>query len=205
MTKLWASLAALAVIAVVGGTAWSVLNRGSDPFASCRQSQIAGGADTIGGPFELVDQTGKTVTDKDVITKPTLVYFGYTFCADVCPVDNARNAEVTDILEERGIDVTPVFITVDPKRDTTQVMADYVANMHPRMIGLTGSAYQIAAATRAYKVYFKANEGDPDFYLVDHTTFTYLMLPGRGFADFYRREATPDQMAESVSCFVGAA
>ncbi len=160
----------------------------------CRSGQVAGG--TIGGPFTLVDETGKTVTDKDVLTKPSLVYFGYTFCPDVCPFDNARNAEAVDILEESGIDVTPVFISVDPKRDTPEILADFTNNLHPKMIGLTGTEEQVKAASLAYKTYFKMQEAEDEFYLVDHSTFTYLMLPGTGFAEFYKRDVTRGRNGE---------
>lgn len=203
MIKLYAGAAVAAVAALVGGSAyWVYSNQSSDPYAQCRGGQVAGGA--IGGPFTLINQYRETVTDADVITKPSLVYFGYTFCPDVCPLDNARNAEAIDILEEMGIDATPVFISIDPKRDTTEVMAEYAEIMHPKMIALTGSEEQVKAASMAYKTYFKAQPAEDEFYLVDHSTFTYLMLPGTGFAEFFKREVTPDQMAASVACFVGA-
>lgn len=203
-TKFYASLAVVAVAALLGGSAWWVMsNRANDPFAECRGGQVAGG--DIGGPFTLVDETGATVTDADVLTKPTLVYFGYTFCPDVCPLDNARNAEAVDILEERGYDVTPVFISIDPQRDTPEVLADFTDNLHPRMIGMTGTPEQVKAASLAYKTYFKVQDPEEEFYLIDHSTFTYLMLPGIGFADFFKREATPEEMADRVGCFVDAA
>lgn len=203
MIKLYAGAAVAVVAALVGGTAYKVFSdRSSDPFAQCRAGQVAGGA--IGGPFTLVNQKGETVTDADVITKPSLVYFGYTFCPDVCPLDNTRNAEAVDILEEMGIDATPVFITIDPKRDTTEVMAEYAEIMHPKMIALTGTEEQVKAASLAYKTYFKAQPAEDEYYLVDHSTFTYLMLPGTGFAEFFKREVTPDEMAASVACFVAA-
>jgi protein SCO1 len=206
MTRLFARAAILAVFALLAVSVWATYSsRNADPFAKCRSSQIAGGAGSIGGPFTLVDQTGKTVTDADVITGPTLVYFGYTFCPDVCPLDMARNAEAVDILEERGVDVTPVFISVDPRRDTPEQLAAFAENLHPRMIALGGSEEQVRAAANAYKVYFNSNEGDPESYLVDHSTFTYLMLPKIGFVDFFKREATPDEIADKVSCFAGAA
>jgi protein SCO1/2 len=187
-------------------TGWYVLTQGSgDRFAHCRQSQVSGGAGSIGGPFTLTDQNGNTVTQADVITGPTLLYFGYTFCPDVCPLDNARNAEATDILEERGIGVTPVFISVDPARDTPDVLQSYTENLHPRMIGLTGSEDQIRAATEAYKAYFRIQPASDEFYLVDHSTFTYLVLPEVGFVEFFRREATADEMADRIACFVDAA
>ncbi len=206
MTKYTAVLAGLVVVAGLGLTGWYVLTQGSgDRFADCRQSQVSGGAGSIGGPFTLTDQDGNTVTQADVITGPTLLYFGYTFCPDVCPLDNARNAEATDILEERGIDVTPVFISVDPDRDTPDVLQSYTENLHPRMIGLTGSEDQIRAATGAYKAYFKIQPAADEFYLVDHSTFTYLVLPEAGFVEFFRRETTADEMADRIACFVDAA
>ncbi len=203
MTRLFAGTAAVVVVGLLAGTAWYVLGlRQDDPFASCRGGQVAGGAGAIGGPFTLVDQTGATVTDKDVFTRPSLVYFGYTFCPDVCPLDNARNAEAVDVLEERGLEVTPVFISIDPKRDTPEVMAQFAEAMHPRMIALTGSEDQVKAASQAYKTYFKVQDPTEEYYLIDHTTFTYLVLPDIGFVDFFRREETPDQMADRVACFL---
>jgi protein SCO1/2 len=201
MTKTYAMLAAVTVAGLLGGSALFIwLQKSGDTFAECRGGQVGGGQ--IGGPFTLVDTTGHTVTDEDVLTKPSLVYFGYTFCPDVCPLDAARNSEAVDILEERGFDVTPVFISIDPARDTPEALGDFVHNVHPKMIGLTGSEDQVKAASQAYKTYFKKQDGDEDYYLVDHSTFTYLMLPKIGFADFFRREDTADQMADRVQCFL---
>ncbi|MBU2358146.1 MAG: SCO family protein, partial [Alphaproteobacteria bacterium] len=124
MTRLIALLAGLATVAVVGVTYLVTLGRGD--VAQCFNGAVAGGA--IGGPFTLVNGAGQTVTDADVITEPTLVYFGYSFCPDVCPIDNARNAAAVDILADEGYSATPVFITIDPARDTPEVMQDYVKN-----------------------------------------------------------------------------
>ena len=201
MLRIYA-LAAVAVIAAMIGGLWFATKPASDPddqFASCRASQVAGG--DIGGPFELLNAQGETVTEQDVITEPTLIYFGYTFCPDVCPLDTARNAEAVDMLEEKGVSATPVFITIDPKRDTPEVVGDYAYNMHEKMIGLTGSPEQIKAASQTYKTYYKEQPGDEDYYLVDHSTFTYLVLPTHGFVDFFRREATVDQIAQTVQCY----
>lgn len=203
MTKLYALAAAAVAAAFLGAMSWKAFfNRPDDVFADCRQGQIAGG--DIGGPFTLVDTKGQTVTDKDVISKPTLVYFGYTFCPDVCPFDMSRNVEAVDKLDAMGIDVTPVFISIDPERDTPDALADYEFNMHPKLVALTGSADQVKAASQAYKTFYSKRETGDEFYLMDHSTFTYLMLPGEGFVDFFRREITSDQMAESVACFVQA-
>lgn len=206
MTKALAILAAIIAAAALGGMAgYAFLGRGSgdDIFAQCRQGQT-GGAE-IGGPFTLVDKDGRTVTDADVITGPTLVYFGYTFCPDVCPLDMAQNAEALDILEEQGQSVGLVFITVDPGRDTPQVVGEFAANLHPRAVGLTGSDDQIAAAARAYRAYYKKQDGDPEYYLVDHTAFTYLMMPGHGFVDFLKHNVSGPDRAATVSCFLDAA
>lgn len=203
MTKLFAQAAAVAVAALLGWSAYKIwASRSADVYADCRDGQVAGG--DIGGPITLVDQTGREVTDAEVLAKPSLVYFGYTFCTDVCPLDVARNTEAVDILEERGFDVTPIFISIDPKRDTPQVLADYAQNLHPKLVALTGSEDQVKAASQAYKTYFKAQDSGDDFYVVDHTTMTYLMLPGSGFAEFFTREVTADKMAETVACFLGA-
>ncbi|HSF63422.1 MAG TPA: SCO family protein [Paracoccaceae bacterium] len=203
MTRMTAVLAVGVAAAGLGWTGWQVWStRSADPFAQCRGGQVAGGS--IGGPFTLVDEAGATVTDKDVIKGPTLIYFGYTFCPDVCPLDAARNAEAVDILEEMGVEVTPVFISVDPKRDTPEVMAEFTDYMHPRMLGLTGSEEQVKAASQAYRTYYKVQDPTEEYYLVDHSTFTYFVLPEVGFVDFFKRESTPDEMAQRVACFVAA-
>jgi protein SCO1/2 len=203
MTKLYASVALVGVAAFLGASAWYVLsNSPDDEFIECRQGQVAGG--DIGGPFTLVNTKGQTVTDKEVLTKPSLVYFGYTFCPDVCPMDMARNVEAVDLLAEKGIEVTPVFISIDPARDTPDALADYATNMHPNLVALTGSDEQVRLASQAYKTFYQRQDTGDEYYLMDHSTFTYLVLPDKGFVDFFRREVTSEQMAESVACFVQA-
>lgn len=165
------TVAAVALLA--GGALW--LNRGNgsdDQFAQCRSGVVSGGAGALGGAFELTDETGARVTDKQVFTKPSLLYFGYTFCPDVCPLDSARNAEAVDLLAEQGIDAQAVFITVDPKRDTPQVVADFTDNLHETMIGLTGTAEELDAVNKQWKNYYKVNDDGTDYYLVDHATNT---------------------------------
>jgi len=200
--------AAAAAVVVVGGT-WvytSVLSKDdNDRFAQCRASAVAGGAGQIGGPFTLVDENGVTVTDQDVLgEKPSLIYFGYTYCPDVCPLDNARNAEAIAILDERGYDVQPVFISIDPERDTPELLKEFTDYLHPRMLGLTGTTEQVAAASKAYRTYFRKQEGDPEYYLMDHSTFSYLTLPGEGFVEFFRRDTSAEDLADKMACFVDA-
>lgn len=203
MTRIYAIISAVFLVGLVGGV-WAVTSsrKGADQFASCRSSQIAGGSSQIGGPFELVNSKGETVTDKDVITEPSLIYFGYTFCPDICPLDTARNAEAVDLLQTQGQSVTPVFISIDPARDTPEVVGDFAFNLHERMIGLTGSPEQIKAASTAFKTYYKAHPADDEYYLVDHSTFSYLVLPEHGFVEFFRRDISAEDMAEKIGCFL---
>lgn len=207
MFRIYSMIAAGLVAALLGGLAYMMfMGPGESGFAQCRNTQIAGGAGSIGGPFELVDHTGRTVTDATLLTRPTLIYFGYAFCPDVCPLDANRNALATDILAGRGYDLQPVFISVDPRRDTPEVLAEFVAFMHPEMIGLTGTAEQVRTAARAYRAYYAIHDQDDDeFYLIDHSTFSYLLLPGHGFVEVFRRDLSPEALAEQIACFLDAA
>ena len=196
MSRTLVIIAAGGVAALIGGTLAATMREAP----SCAGGAIAGG--TFGGPFELVDETGRTVTDQDVITEPTIIYFGYTFCPDVCPIDSARNATAVDILDERGISAPPIFITIDPERDTVEIVRDYSDNFHPKMIGLTGNDAQIREAARAYRVVFSRADDDPEYYLMNHSVFSYLVTPEDGFVDFFRRETGPEEIADRVACHV---
>lgn len=204
MTPRTAAITA-SVVALIGlGAGWWAVNRSAakpDVFAECRQSVVSG-AGNLGGAFTLVDENGATVTDKDVFTKPTLLYFGYTFCPDVCPTDTARNAEAVDLLDKMGVEVTPVFISVDAGRDTPQTVKEFTDLLHPRMLGLTGTEEQIAVASKAFRTYYKVQNPQDEYYLIDHSTQTYLILPKTGFAEFFNRDTTPQEMADRVACFV---
>lgn len=206
MKPITAILAPLGIVVIAGGAWWLLRPTDTDPFAACRTTEIGTGVASIGGPFTLVDETGATVTDAEVFTKPTLLYFGYTFCPDVCPMDSARNADALDLLQEQGYDAQAAFISIDPERDTPERVAEFTDLLHDDMIGLTGSMEQVKTASQAYKTYFRKEEdGDPEYYLVDHSTFTYLVLPEHGFVEFFRRDDTPEAMAEKTSCFIDAA
>ncbi|MEM7470287.1 MAG: SCO family protein [Pseudomonadota bacterium] len=195
--------AGLLVAMLAGLFAYTALNAPvEERFAQCSQGAVAGG--DIGGPFELVSGSGDTVTDTDVITEPSLIYFGYTYCPDVCPLDVYRNGEAVDALAQRGVSATPVFISIDPERDTPDVVAEFADVMHPKMVGLTGTPEQVKAASQAYRTFYRRQAGGGDDYLVDHSTFTYLVLPEHGFVDFFRRDALPEAMAETVACYANA-
>ena len=199
MSRLYAGLAAAALAVLVGGTAvWTTLR--SDQ--NCGGNAIAGGNAAIGGAFELVDGAGQILRDTDVIDGPTLVYFGYTFCPDVCPFDMARNALAVDLLKEEGYEVKLAFITVDPERDTPEIVGEYAAAMHPDAIGLTGTPEQVRTAARAYKVYYAKGAGSDDSYLMDHSAFTYLMFPETGLATYFGRQVPAEEMAAETACHI---
>jgi len=172
-----------------------------DRFAECRMSKAIGGSN-IGGEFELINQDGQTVTSKDIFNEPAILYFGYTFCPDICPLDVYRNAEAVNLLKENGISATPVFVSIDPERDTPEVIGDFVKYHHPKMIGLTGSKDQIDHMSKLYKTYYRAQTSNDDLYLVDHSTLTYLILPEYGFVEFFRRDKSADEIASISACFI---
>ena len=150
------------------------------PAAPPQQAPLAGAK--IGGPFTLVDQDGRTVTDRDFAGRYRIMYFGYTFCPDVCPTDAAAIGKGLAMLDRSDPDlakrIVPIFVSVDPARDTPAVLKGFVANFHPRMVGLTGTPAQIAAISKAYGVFAGKGEAQPGGgYLVNHSRTTYLMDP----------------------------
>lgn len=196
-------VAALALL--VAGGAYLATRGAGETLPGCGGSTVVGGMDAFGTDFVLTRQDGLRVTADEVFDKPTLLYFGYTSCPDVCPMDNARNAEAAALLAERGKDVQTVFITVDPRRDTPEVLADFTSLFSADMIGLTGSEAEIAAVNKGWRNYYKAQDAEGgDYYLVDHMTNTYLVLPGNRTVDFFTRDTPPELMAERVACFVDA-
>ena len=135
----------------------------------------------IGGPFTLIDHNGKIVKSSDYEGKILIVYFGYTFCPDVCPTDLQKISLGLDMLERNKLETShfqPIFISIDPERDTVEVMNEYVENFHPSLIGLTGTTEQIKAAAKNYKVYYqKAANSEDDYYLMDHSSIIYVIGP----------------------------
>lgn len=186
------AVALLGIIAVVG---WF------DPFGKPREATSAAqGTAAIGGPFTLVDQNGRTVSDADFRGRYMLIYFGYAYCPDICPTSLARNAAALDLLGSQAAKIQPMLITVDPGRDTPELLKTYAAAFHPRLIALTGTPEQIAAAAKAYRVYYAKVEEQrgADAYLIDHSGFTYLMGPDGRFLQFFRHDLSPELMAERL-------
>jgi cytochrome oxidase Cu insertion factor (SCO1/SenC/PrrC family) len=153
----------------------------------------------IGGPFTLIDQNGKTRTDEDFRGKLLLVFFGYTTCPDICPTELMQVGLAVDKLGTAGDQVQPLFISVDPDRDTPEVLAPYVAQFHPRLIGLTGTVEQIRAVADSYKAYYaKYQPPDGAVYLIDHTGFVYLMGRSGEYLGFFPPGTSADRMVEII-------
>jgi cytochrome oxidase Cu insertion factor (SCO1/SenC/PrrC family) len=154
----------------------------------------------VGGPFALTDQTGKRVTDKDFRGRYTLVFFGFTYCPDVCPSALQVVAGALDKLGAKGRQITPVFVTVDPERDSPAQLATYLKSFHPRLVGLTGSSADIEAVTKAYRVYVKkvTDAKSSAGYSFDHSAIIYLMGPDGAYLTHFTHATSVDAMAERL-------
>ncbi len=169
-----AVLGLLVAVLLIGGAAALLLT------GHARES-----ASGIGGPFTLVDGDDKPVTDQDFRGKFMLVYFGYSFCPDVCPTTLNEIADAMDRLGPTAARVQPIFITVDPRRDTPAVIKQYAANFSPRLLGLTGTPEQIAKVAKEYRVYYAEHRTGPgpNDYSMDHSSILYLMGPDGQFIE----------------------
>jgi protein SCO1/2 len=153
----------------------------------------------IGGPFTLTDTTGKTVTDATYRGRWMLVYFGYTYCPDVCPTELQAVAAGMDQLGPLAAKVAPIFITVDPERDTPATMAEYVKLFDDRLIGLSGTPEQIAAVARAYRVYYaKVTTKESSAYLMNHSSFLYLMGPDGQLRQLFKQGTSGTDIADAI-------
>ena len=153
----------------------------------------------IGGPFSLINQDGKPVTDADYHGKFLLVYFGYTYCPDLCPTGLQSIAKALDQLGKDASKVQPLYITVDPARDTPSKLKPYVESFHPQIVGLTGSAAQIAAVAKAYQVYYKKGEQvDEHDYVMDHSSLIYLMDTNGKFVATFPEDVDPAALTSAV-------
>jgi protein SCO1/2 len=160
---------------------------------------------SIGGPFTLEDGAGKAVTDRDFRGKYMLVYFGYTFCPDVCPTTLNAVADAMDKLGIASSHIQPVFITVDPKRDTPAVVKQYAAAFGPAILGLTGTPDQIAQAAKEYRVYYAEHRTGPgpNDYAMDHSSVLYLMGPDGAFIAPVRADQSGDEIAANLKKLMG--
>ena len=213
----WITLALIVLLLVGGGTIW-LAQSGKSPLAAALVRQTAalvgvtptrtaaggvvlpGGA-PLGGPFHLIDDQGGSVTDQTYRGQWMLLYFGYTFCPDVCPTELQTIATALHLLGARGKPIVPLFVTIDPARDTPAVLARYVKLFSPRLVGLTGSSKQIAGIARDYRVYYAKVPQTNGPYLMDHSSFIYLMGPHGHFRAFF----PPGTSAADLSRQIGSA
>jgi protein SCO1/2 len=190
-SALFCGVLILALLAVLGWHWWS----GALP--------TSGDTALIKAEFRLVDQHGQTRTSAEFHGRFMLVFFGFTHCPDICPVELQTMTTALDQLGAAADKVTPVFITVDPARDTPQVMGEFVANFHPRLVALTGSEAEVGAVARHFRVYYaKATGGtassDPNDYIMDHTAIVYLIGPDGGYLSHFEPGTSVDEMAAAL-------
>ncbi len=190
--------ATAAVLLAVAGAGAYILMSPTRDYTSPALLNASGSS--IGGPFELTTHQGIRVTDGEVIDGPTLMYFGYTFCPDVCPIDAQVMADAAIQLADQGIDVQTVFVTIDPERDTPEAMSYFVESLHPQMIGLTGTVEEVREAADAYKVFYsRVNAPESAIeYLMNHSAYTYLAVPEDGVIAVFRNGFPPEQIATDV-------
>ena len=184
------------LVGALGGAAALILTRGA-----AGPGVATTGTALIGGPFTLIGHDGKPVTDQAFRGKYMLVFFGFTHCPDICPAELQVMSAALDELGPKANEIIPIFITLDPERDTPQAVTDYVRNFGPRFVGLTGSPEQVAAAAKAYRVtYSKFQEegAKPDDYTIDHAALVYLMGKDGEYVNHFAYGTPAAKMAETL-------
>ncbi|HER26196.1 MAG TPA: SCO family protein [Rhodospirillales bacterium] len=189
----------IAVLVLSGGyLLWQELLAPVGPPAVIKSSTTVGKA-RIGGAFNLVDQNNKPVTQDDFKGRYMLIYFGYTFCPDVCPTSLAVMTEALEMIGDKADKVTPIFISVDSERDTPEQMKMYIGYFHPRMVGLSGTVDQITEVTKAYKAYFtKVSDDGEEDYLMDHSSIIYLIGPDGQYVSHFSYGTDASEMAKRL-------
>jgi cytochrome oxidase Cu insertion factor (SCO1/SenC/PrrC family) len=174
------------------------------PSAEQLMDELMWSRGPIGGPFTLIDQNGRLRSDKEFRGKLMLIYFGYTFCPDICPTDLMTIADALAALGEAGAAVQPIFITLDPQRDTVERLAEYVSSFHPRLIGLTGAPQDIRKLALSYKAYYARKENGPgEDYTIDHTGVTYLVGREGQYLGFVPPQTSPQRLVEVIRAQLG--
>lgn len=205
LTPVVGAVVLMVVLAAAANVWFQSRSAGNEPDGNSGAAWLSG-EKGFGGPFTLVNHHGKTVTEANFSGNFMLIYFGYTFCPDTCPVGLSNMTLAMDLLPDKGASITPVFITVDPERDTAELLADYVDAFHPRLVGLTGTAQQIAAVAEAYRAFYTklavAEGADPNEYFMGHTNTAYLVSPdGKGLTTF-SGASEPETIAVGLREFI---
>jgi protein SCO1/2 len=190
--RLWL---ALALVAMLASTPVLAAGQAGEPEHAAKDEQGAG----IGARFILTDHTGRSVTDQDFRGRYLLVFFGYTHCPDICPMGLQTIAAAMDLLGSAVARVQPLFVSLDPERDTPEMLAAYVASFHPRLIGLTGTPEMVQRVTKGYRVKSeRIAQPSAEAYSIDHTAAIFLMGPDGGYIRRFAPGVTPEQMASSL-------
>ncbi len=188
----------LGSLLLIGGSVAMAADAGEPSAEELVQALLSGKA-PVGGPFDLVDHTGQRRTDADFRGKLVLIYFGFTHCPDACPTELLAISLALEKLGRAAAAVQPLFITVDPERDTPAVLADYVSSFHPRLVGLTGEPAAIKTVAHAYKTFFARSRGGSEGnYAIDHTGFIYVVGPDGRYRGFLPPQLGPEQIAEAL-------
>lgn len=180
---------------VAAGALWHL----GDLRSGAGEQTISAPAVQLGGPFALTDQNGMRRTDEEFRGKYMLVFFGYTYCPDVCPTTLAVISAALDMMGQRGERIAPIFVSIDPERDTPETMKAYLSAYGNRWVGLTGTEDEIASIAKAYRVYYRANKDEGTNYTVDHSGVVYLMKPDGTYLFNYSLSNSPDAMAADLT------
>ncbi len=195
-----ALLSAVALVGVVGGT-WWITRQHADQIQSGRGGTTIIGQQ-LGGSFQMTNHLGQTVTEASFQGKFPLYFFGFTFCPDICPTELLTIAQTLESLPPELASVfQPIFVTVDPARDTAEVMAEYVTQFHPSIIGLTGTQQQMADMAKKWRVYY-TKRGEDEYYTMDHSAFLYLMDKQGVFIDMFPNNLDADALAARLTALV---
>ena len=152
--------------------------------------------------FNLIHEDGFSITKSQLINKPSLIYFGYTYCPDICPFDLMRNSQAVELLEIEKIKIKPLFVTLDPNRDTLSVLREYTDFHHKDMIGLTGSPKDIDNIKKIFKIYSDLPSDLTGDYIINHSTFTYFIIPKIGLVTYFTRKDKAENIAKTIKCIL---
>ena len=171
-------------------------------LASCGINTSVKSFKSFNKDFNLIHEDGFLISRKQLIDQPSLIYFGYTYCPDICPFDLMRNAQVVELLKNENIKIKPIFITVDPMRDTIETLKEYTDFHHNDMIGLTGSENDIQKIKDIFMVYSQMPNDLCGDYILNHSTFTYFVLPEIGLTTYFTRKDKVKKISDTVKCIL---
>ncbi len=197
-------IAALGVLLAAGGIGAWIFVQSQKPGSIVSSETRTSGSALIGGAFTLTDQNDQRRSEADLMGRYSLIYFGYTYCPDVCPTALSTMSQGLDLLDETAPDkaaaVLPVFVTVDPERDTVAALATYASHFHPRFLALTGTPEEVAVVAKAYRIYYqRVEEAGSNDYLMDHSSIIYLMAPDGSYLGHFTHASTAEDIALNLA------